>query len=48
MAAGAVRPKVVGAEWHAKTEKDQKSHNLFADLVAIAGWLHPIPFRTRP
>ena len=20
----------------------------FADLVIIAGWLHPIPFRTRP
>ena len=20
----------------------------FADLVVIAGWLHPIPFRTRP
>jgi hypothetical protein len=22
--------------------------HLFADLVAMAGWLHPIPFRTRP
>jgi hypothetical protein len=23
-------------------------HHPFADLVAMAGWLHPIPFRTRP
>ena len=22
--------------------------HFFADLVIIAGWLHPIPFRTRP
>ncbi len=26
----------------------QKSYDVSADLVIMAGWLHPIPFRTRP
>ena len=30
-----------------KIERPEFLH-LFADLVILAGWLHPIPFRTRP
>ena len=26
----------------------KKSYDVSADLVIMAGWLHPIPFRTRP
>jgi hypothetical protein len=30
-------------------DKNSFSKNmLFADLVVMAGWLHPFPFRTRP
>jgi hypothetical protein len=31
------------------TIKSSFSNNMrFADLVVLAGWLHPFPFRTRP
>ena len=41
---------------HAHRERDDgtkrnsfsKQNMLFADLVVMAGWLHPFPFRTRP
>ena len=27
---------------------NKRSYDVSADLVIMAGWLHPIPFRTRP
>jgi hypothetical protein len=31
-----------------RKDPNQKSYDVSADLVIMAGWLHPIPFRTRP
>ena len=31
-----------------RIDQKQKSYDVSADLVIMAGWLHPIPFRTRP
>ena len=47
-------PEMAGA--HRGVRSDGRENRLkktsllhfFADLVIIAGWLHPIPFRTRP
>ena len=34
---------------HPERMEDTASHIMhFADLVVMAGWLHPFPFRTRP
>ena len=41
---GMTMPRYVSIEF----TEDQKSFHSSADLVAMAGWLHPIPFRTRP
>jgi len=30
------------------TKTSFSKNMLFADLVVMAGWLHPFPFRTRP
>ena len=41
------RVRLMGVGIRKSTEQDQKSSHFSADLVAMAGWLHPIPFRTR-
>ena len=49
MCSGEIRERalMMGGENSPMESKDQLRHP-FADLVIFAGWLHPIPFRTRP
>ena len=37
-----------GSPKESRHAQSKKSYDVSADLVIMAGWLHPIPFRTRP